>query len=82
MIPGRERQLTLYRFFFAVSYLLIGAMLSYRLMQTVDSQYQVRWVANTVFDVLLVVLFLYYGAFVHIKAVRFLPFIFLHHLMC
>jgi hypothetical protein len=59
----------MYMWMFVVSYLLIGALLSYILVQT--SPDQLRWVANIGMDVLLVGIFVIYCRNIHLKSVSF-----------
>lgn len=65
--PKRLQQLQFCRWGFAVSYLLIGILLSYILIKvSPDSN---KWVANIILDIFLVAIFIRYFKNAHIKAV-------------
>jgi hypothetical protein len=59
----------IYMWMFVVSYLLIGALLSYILVQT--SPDKLRWVANIGMDVLFAGIFVIYCRNIHLKSVSF-----------
>lgn len=65
--PTRETQMELCRWGFVISYILIGAMLSWILIQVTPDQ--TKWVGNVVVDVLLVTVFVVYCRSIHQKAV-------------
>lgn len=65
--PSRETQLIMCRWSFVVTYLLIGSLFSWILIQVTPDR--AKWVGNVVVDILLTAVFVVYCKNIHIKAV-------------
>jgi membrane protein YdbS with pleckstrin-like domain len=75
--PRREEQMTMYRWLFVVSYLLISVLLSVILIHVSGASN--NWSANVVFDIILCVIFILYCRNIHYKSVFHVYCLFLFH---